>query len=96
MIVLVWSCRIRLLSAPTSLKEKRSIVRRTLERARRDFSFSAAEVGDHDLLNLAQLGFCTVGTDGPLMESVVEKCRRRLESFQPIEFIDEEVWLERY
>lgn len=96
MIVLVWSCRIRILSEPQSLKEKRSVVRRTLERARRDFSLSAAEVGDHEMLNVSRLGFCSVGTDSALLEGVVEKCRRRLESFQPIEFVEEDVSLEHY
>lgn len=96
MIVLVWSCRIRILSAPQSLKEKRSVVRRVLEKARRDFRFSAAEVGDHDLLNAAHLGLCTVGTDGAVLEAAVERCRGKLEAFQPIEFFQEEISLEHY
>lgn len=96
MKVIVWRGRCRILTSPGSLKEKRGVVQGVLARARNMFSLSAAEVGDHNMLNSAELGFCTVGTDGPKLEQIIERCRLRLESDFPIEFYDESVDLENY
>lgn len=96
MVVLVWKCTVRLLEDPQSLKEKRSVVRRALEKMRHDHGLSAAEVGDNDRLNLAQFGFCSVGTDSRKLESLAEKARAALESQHPVEIVDEEIHLENY
>ena len=96
MIVLVWKCTLRLLDEPTSLKEKRGVVKPLLERMRNTHGLSAAEVGEHDRLNLAQLGFCTVGTDSRKLESIGEKARNTLESHFRVEIVDEELSLESY
>lgn len=96
MVVLVWKCRVRLLSEPRTLKEKRAVVLKTLERMRRSHSLSAAEVGEHDMYNVACFGFCSVGTDSRKLEAIVEKARRTLESFQALEVIDEEIFFENY
>ncbi len=96
MIVLVWKCTLRLLDEPTSLKEKRGVVKPLLERMRNTHGLSAAEVGEHDRLNLAQLGFCTVGTDSRKLESIGEKARNTLESLFRVEIVDEELSLESY
>ena len=96
MIVLIWKCTVRLLDDPGSLKEKRSVVRRALEKMRHDHGLSAAEVGENDRLNLAQFGFCSVGTDSRKLESLAEKARVALESQHPLEVVDEEILLESY
>jgi uncharacterized protein YlxP (DUF503 family) len=87
---------VRLLDDPGSLKEKRSVVRRALENMRHHHGLSAAEVGENDRLNLAQFGFCSVGTDSRKLESLAEKARVALESHHPLEVVDEEILLESY
>jgi uncharacterized protein YlxP (DUF503 family) len=94
--VLVWRGRCRILTSPQSLKEKRSVVQPVLARARNKFSLSAAEVGQHDMLNVAEFGFCSVGSDAVKLEKIAERCRDRLESEFPIEFFDEDVSVEDY
>jgi uncharacterized protein YlxP (DUF503 family) len=96
MVVLVWKCTVRLLSDPASLKEKRSVIRRALDRVRNDLGLSAAEVGENDRLNLAQFGFCSVGTDSRKLESLAQRARAALEGAHPLEILEEELHLESY
>lgn len=96
MRVLLWRARCRILSQPHSLKEKRGVVKSVLAKARNSFHLSCAEVGDQDTLNVAEFGFCSVGTDSVLLEQIAEKCRRRLESDFPIEFFDETISVESF
>ena len=96
MLVLVWKCTVRLLEDPTSLKEKRSVVRRALESMRNHHGLSAAEVGENDRWNLAQFGFCSVGTDSRKLESLAEKARAALESHHPLEVVEDEIHIESY
>ncbi len=96
MKVLVWKFRLHLLSDPRSLKDKRSVVLKFLEKVRKKHAFSAAEVGDHELFNVAQFGLCSVGTDKAKLEAALEKCRRSAEASLPVEFFDEEVYLEQF
>jgi uncharacterized protein len=56
-----------------SLKGKRSVVRKLLDRVRARFHVSAAEVADHDDHKRAVLGFCTVGADGRKVEQVLSR-----------------------
>ncbi len=46
-----------------SLKEKRRVLRSLIDRLRRDLHLSVAEVGDHDLWNVAVVGVACVGVD---------------------------------
>ena len=56
-----------------SLKDKRQIVHSLLDRIRRDFHASAAEVADHDLWGNATLGVAIVGIDARHIESALQK-----------------------
>jgi uncharacterized protein YlxP (DUF503 family) len=94
--VLIWRARCRILSSPQSLKEKRSVVQPVLAKARNKFHLSAAEVGEHDMLNVAEFGFCSVGVDATKLEQIAERCRDGLERDFPIEFFDEDVSVESY
>ena len=78
--MLVGVCRVALrLSAIESLKEKRSIVRRVLERARARHPVSAAEVGDHDRHERAILGFAVASNDEKHAQSVLAAVVREIE-----------------
>ncbi len=61
------------LPACHSLKEKRSVVRRVLDRVRNRFPVSAAEVDHQDLHQRASLGFAVVSADARVAESVLHK-----------------------
>ncbi len=52
-----------ILHAPDSLKEKRQIVRKILDRCRARFPVSAAETGLQELLRRSELAFVVVGNE---------------------------------
>lgn len=96
MRVLIWKARCRILTDPTSLKEKRSVVQAVLAKARHKFRLSAAEVGQHDMLNVVEFGFCSVGTDSAKLEQIAQRCRDQLERDFPVEFYEEALEVESY
>jgi len=55
------------------LKEKRSVVRRVVERTRNRFAVSVAEVGNLDLHQKATIGFAVVSNDARLADSVLNR-----------------------
>ncbi len=55
------------------LKEKRSIVRRVVERTRNRFPVSVAEVDNLDLHQKATIGFAVVSNDARLADSVLNR-----------------------
>lgn len=61
-----------------SLKEKRQVLRSLLDRARRS-GVAVAEVGDHDLWNVATVGLSAVGAQ---TEHVRELVRRAADIFE--------------
>ena len=62
------------LSIPAhSLKEKRSVVRRCVDRVRNRFNVSAAEVGMNDLHDRALIGVAAVANDQSFVNSVLDK-----------------------
>lgn len=70
-------CRVELhLMEGTSLKEKRQVIRSIIERLKNRFNISIAEVGAQDLLQRAEIGLATVGSDtiypGKVMDRVID------------------------
>lgn len=55
------------------LKEKRMIVKSLKTRIRNEFEVSAAEVGDQDLLQRAQLGVAAVGPDQQPLDTLLQR-----------------------
>lgn len=72
--MVVGVCRI-VLSLPgnDSLKGKRAVVRRIVDRARNKFNVAAAEVGDLDVHRRATLGFSVVSNDASHVHSILDK-----------------------
>jgi uncharacterized protein YlxP (DUF503 family) len=64
----------------SSLKEKRSVVRSLVERARNRFNASVAEVDAQDLLQRAVIGVSVVANDGRFVNSVLDEIRAAMES----------------
>ena len=72
--MVVGICRLDLrISANNSLKGKRRILKRIIERVKNKFNVSIAEVGNHDLWQSSQIGFCMVGNDKRFINSALDK-----------------------
>lgn len=63
-----------------SLKDRRSVVKRILERLRHRHGVAAAEVGDHDTWNRARIGVAFVGNERRHVESHMTKVLGTLEA----------------
>lgn len=62
--MIIGICRLDLLIRDNhSLKEKRRIIKQIIDRVRHRFNVSIAEVGNNDIWQSAQLGFCIVSND---------------------------------
>lgn len=66
-----------------SLKDKRQVVRSLLARARNDFQVAAAETGDQDRWQIAELGFAYVSQSESHVQEVLEKVGRSIEGSRP-------------
>lgn len=66
-----------------SLKDKRQIVKSLLARIRQDFQVGAAEVGDPERWQIAELGFACVSESGAHVDEVLEKVARFIEATRP-------------
>lgn len=62
-----------------SLKEKRGVVRRCIERVRNRFGVSVAEVGANDTHNRAIIGVAAVANDESFLNSVLDKILAHVE-----------------
>jgi len=79
--MLVGLARITLaLGQSRSLKDKRSVVRKVVDRARARFSVSIAEVGAHDVWQQAVVGLAVVGSDGATVRTQVDEVIRDIEA----------------
>ena len=77
-----------------SLKDKRGVIRPIVEGARRRYNVAAAEVGDQNLWQRAQLGFAAVSSSQRHTTEVIDEVSRFVWSFPEISVLDEErTWL---
>ncbi|MCK6480299.1 MAG: DUF503 domain-containing protein [Planctomycetes bacterium] len=74
-----------------SLKEKRSVVKGLLERARSRFNASVAEVGAQDLLQRATVGAALVANDRRLLSSEAEALLAFLAGCPDVQVLDRQV-----
>jgi len=67
-----------------SLKEKRHVLKPLLTRVRREFNVSAAEVGQNDAWQTAEIALATVANNDPgYVERSLEKAVRWIETYRP-------------
>lgn len=76
-----------------SLKGKRQVVKKTIERVRSRFAVAVAEVGDQDLWQSIRLGLAVVGPDGRVVQSVMDRVVNFIEELQLSEVVDVETEL---
>jgi uncharacterized protein YlxP (DUF503 family) len=79
-----------------SLKQKRSVVNRLLQRLRTKFPISVAEVGSLDLLKRALLGATLVAGEEKLVQSVFSALEKELEYAADVEIINQDVEILHY
>ncbi len=74
-----------------SLKEKRHVLRKLIDRVRTRFNVAISEVGDNDLWQRAQMGFCTVGNDRRHINSSLDKVIYFIEQMNLVEMVHSEI-----
>ncbi len=79
-----------------SLKGKRSVVRRIVERARARFQVAAAEVEDLDAHRRAVLGFAVVSNDRRHATSVLDQLTTFVATATEAEVVDRRMEIESY
>ena len=79
----------------TSLKDKRAVVKRVVERARRDFGVAGAETRFHDLRQRTEIGFAALAGDAAHVESVLDTVERHVWSQPDVEVLSaRRSWIE--
>ena len=63
-----------------SLKEKRAVVRKLVDRIQARFKLHVAEVGGQDTWQRVQLGFAVVGSEQQVVESICDEVVKSIES----------------
>ena len=74
-----------------SLKEKRHVLRKLIDRVRTRFNVAISEVGDNDVWQRAQMGFCTVGNDRRHINSSLDKVIYFIEQMNLVEMVHTEI-----
>jgi uncharacterized protein YlxP (DUF503 family) len=85
-------CRLHLrIPESHSLKEKRHVIRKLIDRVRHRFNVAISEVDDNDLWQRAQIGFCTIGNDRRFVNSSLDKIIDFIEKMYLAEVIEKEM-----
>ena len=92
--VVVGVCRIALrIAGNDSLKGKRSVVRRIIDRTRNKFNTAVAEVGDLDEHRRASIGFAVVSNDAGHANSMLDNVTSFVSGLTEAEIVDRSVEL---
>jgi len=78
----------------SSLKDKRQVLRKVIDRLRSRFNVSVAEVGDNDIWQRALVGITAVSNDHSFVNEVLDKCVR--DTDQIAQIINREMEIETY
>ena len=79
------------ISENNSLKGKRRILKSMIERVTNKFNVSMAEVGDHDIWQSSQIGFCMVGNDKRFVNSALDKIIDFIDAMNIAEIIESDI-----
>lgn len=79
-----------------SLKDKRSVLRKQIEKVRNHFHLSIGEVGDHDMLGNAVLGIAAIGTDAVQVETVLQNVLRSIGENPAMDIYDSDIIVEHF
>jgi len=85
-------CRLALhLPASHSLKDKRQVLRRLIDRTRNKFDVAIAETGANDLWQRAEVGFAAVANERHHVESVIHNVLSFIDSLYVGEVLDRQI-----
>jgi uncharacterized protein YlxP (DUF503 family) len=76
-----------------SLKDKRRVVKSIVEKSRHRFNVSVAEVADQDVYQRAVIGVAVIGSDGRVLNSLLDRIIGFMDSLGLAEMIDSEIEL---
>jgi uncharacterized protein YlxP (DUF503 family) len=74
-----------------SLKGKRHVIRKLIDRVKNQFNVAISEVGDNDLWQRAKIGICTVGNDRRYINSSLDKVVDFIEKMNLVEMVHTEM-----
>ena len=74
-----------------TLKDKRQVVRSILDKIRSGFNVSAAEVGSHDDVKVAELAFGVVAAEGETARGVLNQITEALRRHPVAEYLGGEL-----
>ena len=90
--MVVGVCQLRMIiSGVTSLKEKRSVAKKIIERVKNKFSVSIAEVDDNDLRQRLVIAFCMVGNNRRYINSCLDKILDFIDGLYLAEIVDQRI-----
>ncbi len=90
--MVVGVCQIDLrISGNASLKGKRKVLRRILDRVKNRYNISISEIGDNDLWQRSQLGLSVVGNDPRHINSSLDKIIDFIDGMNVAEIIHSEI-----
>lgn len=96
-MMIVGVCRLELgLEDNFSLKGKRAVVKRVIQRVRNRFNVAIAEVDANDVLTRAVLGFAVIANDKRFVNSMVDKVVQFVEELGDAPVLDSQFQIERY
>lgn len=78
----------------SSLKDKRQVLRKVIDRLRARFNVSVAEVADNDIWQRAVVGIAAVSNDHSFVNEVLDKCAR--DAGNIAEILNREMEIETY
>ena len=78
----------------SSLKDKRQVVRKVVDRLRSRFNVTVAEVGENDIWQRAVIGIAAVSNDHSFVNEVLDKCAR--DAGNIAEILNREMEIETY
>jgi hypothetical protein len=88
--MIIGSLRVRLLIPDSnSLKDKRSVLKKTIHRLRTHYNCAVAEVDDHDIWRSAILAVVTVAARREQVDSLLVTVMRDLETAADFEVIEQ-------
>ncbi|MCU0572231.1 MAG: DUF503 domain-containing protein [Syntrophobacteraceae bacterium] len=76
-----------------SLKEKRKVVKSLVDKSRHRFNVSVAEVADQDVHQRATIGVAVIGSDGRVLNSLLDHILDFMEAMGVADLVDREIEL---
>jgi uncharacterized protein YlxP (DUF503 family) len=71
-----------------SLKEKRGVMRRLIQRTRNKFNISIAEIGNHNSWKKGKIGFSVVANDVAFVNSMIDTIQDFIEDLNLVDVIN--------